>query len=68
MSGEKLGENSNEDAARASAWDMLTKLSQENPDEPSETLVRPSREFKKESQAYREIGEEFIPKMSGREK
>ena len=66
MSGEKLGENSNGDAARASAWDMLTKLNQENPDKPSDTLVGPSREFKKESQAYREIGEEFIPKMSER--
>lgn len=66
MSGEKLGESNNEDTARASAWDMLTKLNQENPDEPSETPVGSSKEFREESLVYREIGEEFIPKMSER--
>lgn len=64
MSGEKLDGDSNEGAARASAWDELTRLNQENPDETSKTPVGPSKEFKEESQTYREIGEEFIPQMT----
>ena len=65
MSGETLGgDNSANEAARASAWNMLTELNQENPDEPKDTPRGSSEEFKKESKVYREIGEEFIPKMT----
>ncbi|MBR0467472.1 hypothetical protein IJJ53_00970 [Candidatus Saccharibacteria bacterium] len=63
MSGEKLN-TSSEDAAQTSAWDMLTKLNQENPDVPSKTPAGASEEFKDESKMYRKIGEDFIPQMT----